>query len=397
MKIKSVRQVRKLEGKIVILRVDFNVPIKNNKVREDYKIKMSLPTIEYLLKKGARVVAISHLGSPKGKISPDLSLAPIAKNLQKLLVSRAYKRKIKFVPSVIGDKVFAEIKNLKAGELILLENLRFEIGEEQNNNIFAKQLAAFGDLYVNDAFAVSHRDQASVSAIKKFLPSYSGLLLEEEVLALSKVIKPKQPLVAIMGGAKVDTKAPLIEKMHNKAEAVLVGGALANNFFKALGYEIGVSLVDNDSLIFAKKFIKRGKIDPKIILPCDVVVSNNGRIKVKAIDDLVRKDQIIDIGPKTVELFAPIIKKAATIIWNGPMGCFEEKPAAFGTMAIGRLVAARSRGAAWGVVGGGETVEALKLTKMSEYIDWVSTAGGAMLSYLGGEKMPGLSKIVLRF
>ncbi|MFZ4648058.1 MAG: phosphoglycerate kinase [Patescibacteria group bacterium] len=394
MKIKSIRQIKNLKDKIVLLRVDFNVPIKDRKVREDYKIKMSLPTIEYLLKKGARVVAMSHLGAPKGKINPDLSLLPISKCLQKLLTSRAYKRKIFFASSVVGVKVCEEIKALKSGELILLENLRFEIGEEKNENIFAKKLASLGDLYVNDAFAVSHRDQASVSGIKKFLPSYAGLLLENEVLALSKIIKPKQPLVAVMGGAKVDTKAPLIEKMHKKAEFVLIGGALANNFFKALGYEVGASLTDDASLVFAKKFIKRGKLDSKIILPVDVVVLNSGKTIVKLVASLSKKDRIVDIGPKTIELFAPIINKAATIVWNGPMGCFEEKPSSFGTLAVGRLIAARSKGSAWGVVGGGETVEAVKLTKMSEYIDWVSTAGGAMLSYLGGEKMPGLSKLV---
>lgn len=394
MKIKSVRSIKNLQGKTVLLRVDFNVPIKDKKVREDYKIKMSLPTIEYLLRKGARVVAMSHLGSPKGKINSDLSLAPIAKSLQKLLASRAYKRKIKFASGVIGDEVSKEVKDLKNGELILLENLRFEIGEEKNESAFAKKLASLGDIYVNDAFAVSHRDQASVSAIKKYLPSYAGLLLEDEVLALSKIIKPKQPLIAIMGGAKVDTKAPLIEKMYKKAEFVLIGGALANNFFKALGYEVGASLVDDASLVFAKKFIKRGRLDQKIILPCDVVVVSAGRIIAKSVDNLSKKDRIVDIGPKTIEMFAPIIKQAATIVWNGPMGCFEEKSSAFGTMAIGRIIAARSRGVAWGVVGGGETVEAIELTKMSQYIDWISTAGGAMLAYLGGEKMPGLTKIV---
>ena len=394
MKIKSVRSIKNLQGKTVLLRVDFNVPIKDQKVREDYKIKMSLPTIEYLLRKGARVVAMSHLGSPKGKQNPDLSLAPIAKSLQKLLAGRAYKRKIKFASGVIGSEVAKEVKDLKNGELILLENLRFEIGEEKNESAFAKKLASLGDIYVNDAFAVSHRDQASVSAIKKYLPSYAGLLLEDEVLALSKIIKPKQPLIAVMGGAKVDTKAPLIEKMYKKAEFVLVGGALANNFFKALGYEVGASLVDDASLVFAKKFIKRGRLDQKIILPCDVVVVSAGRIVAKLADNLSKKDRIVDIGPKTIEMFAPIIKQAATIVWNGPMGCFEEKSSAFGTMAIGRIIAARSRGVAWGVVGGGETVEAIELTKMSQYIDWISTAGGAMLAYLGGEKMPGLTKIV---
>jgi 3-phosphoglycerate kinase len=394
MKIKSIRQIKNLKDQIVLLRVDFNVPIKDRKVRENYKIAMSLPTIEYLLKKGARVVLMSHLGAPKGKVNPDLSLLPVSKVLQKLLSSQAYKKKIKFSSGVVGAKVAKEVNDLKSGDLILLENLRFEIGEEKNSRIFAKKLASLGDLYVNDAFAVSHRNQASVSEIKNFLPSYAGLLLEDEVTSLAKVIKPKQPLVAVMGGAKIDTKAPLLEKMHKKAECILVGGALANNFLKALGYEVGISLIDKSSLVFAKKFIKNGKLDKKIILPMDVVVLNAGKVFVRPISDLKERDAIADIGPKTVEAFAATIKTAATIIWNGPMGCFEEKESSFGTLAIGRLIAARSKGTAWGVVGGGETVEAIKLTKMSAYVDWISTAGGAMLAYLGGEKMPGLTKIV---
>ncbi len=394
MKIKSIKNIKNLQGKVVLLRVDFNVPIKDQKVREEYKIKMSLPTIEYLLRKGARVVAMSHLGSPKGKVNPDLSLAPIAKSLQRLLSERAYKRKIKFVSGVVDQKVFAEVAELKNGELLLLENLRFEIGEEKNESAFAKKLASLGDIYINDAFAVSHRDQASVSAIKKYITSYAGLLLEDEVSALAKINKPKQPLIAVMGGSKVDTKAPLIEKMYKKAEFILLGGALANNFFKVLGYEVGASLIDDDSLIFAKKFVKRGRLDQKIILPCDVVVLSAGKYLAKSSDNLTKKDRIVDIGPKTVEMYSLIIKKAATVVWNGPMGCFEEKSSSFGTLAVGRIIAARSKGAAFGLVGGGETAEAIKLTKMSQYIDWVSTAGGAMLAYLGGEKMPGLTKIV---
>lgn len=394
MTINSIRKLKNIKGKVVLLRVDFNVPIKDKRVREDYKIKMSLPTIEYLLRKGAKVVVVSHLGSPKGKVVPELSLAPIAKTLQKLLQNRAYKRKIKFVPSVVGGEVEKEIKLLNDGELILLENIRFEMGEEKNDLSFAKKLSAFADIYVNDAFAVSHRNQASVVAVKKYLPSYAGLLLEEEVLALSKALNPKQPLIAVMGGAKIDTKAPLIERMYVKANFILIGGALANNFFKVFGYEVGLSLIDDDSLVFAKKFFKKGKLDEKIILPVDVVVLRSGKYSVKLVNNLTKKDKIVDIGPKTVEMFSLIIKKAATIVWNGPMGCFEEKSSSFGTLAIGRSIAARSKGAAWGVIGGGETVEAIKLTKMSQYIDWISTAGGAMLSFLGGEKMPGLTKIV---
>jgi len=305
------------------------------------------------------------------------------------------KRPVKFLSEAVSPKTTAAVKALKPGEMVMLENLRFNAGEYKNDDKFAASLAVLADIYVNDAFAVCHRDQASIAAIKKYLPSYAGLLLEKEILALNKILKPTKPLVVIMGGAKIKTKAPLISKLYPAASQILIGGALANNFFKFQGLEIGKSMIDEDSAPDIKKFFKSKKLVPKIILPRDVVVkTKDGRAQVVAPSAVKASDTILDIGPASISDFAAYIKKANTLVWNGPLGKFEEASFKHGTLAIAYLIAARSSGLAYGVVGGGETVAALNLTKMSGYVDWVSTAGGAMLTYLGGGKLPGLSKIV---
>ena len=296
-----------------------------------------------------------------------------------------------FVTETVGYKADEEVKKMMAGDIVFLENLRFNEGESKDDYKFAKRLAAYGDVYVNEAFSVCHRKQASISAIRKILPSYFGLQLVNEVKNLDKILKPVQPLVVIMGGAKISTKAPIISKIYDSASQVLLGGGLANNFFKHLKLEVGKSLVDSDSEVYVKKFFKGKKIAEKIILPIDVVVcQRNKKAKVKRIDAVLRSDSIFDIGPETIALYSSYIKTAQTIVWNGPLGKFEEAPYKHGTLAIATAVAARSTGKAFGLVGGGETVEALKQTKMEAYVDFVSTAGGAMLAYLGGDKMPGL-------
>ncbi|MCG2701368.1 phosphoglycerate kinase, partial [Candidatus Parcubacteria bacterium] len=320
-----------------------------------------------------------------------------------------------FVDNCIGKNAEEEADKLKEGEIMFLENLRFHKGEEQNDKKFAKQLsrladihpAPFGQLsnniknilpkrrgvYVNNAFAVCHRKHASVSAIKKYLPSYAGFLVKEELENLSKVLSPQKPLILIIGGVKIGDKIKLIKKFSKKAHRILIGGALANNFFAAHGIEIGKSTVDIKSIAFAKKFK-----DKNIILPVDVLASNRkdgkSRPKLKNVYKINKNEYILDIGPKTVKLYSGFIKKAGTIIWNGPMGMFEEDGFKHGTLSIARAIAFRSRGPAFGVVGGGETVEALKATKMIDYVDWVSTGGGAMLAFLSGEKMPGLKGVV---
>ncbi len=389
MKINSLKKIKNLKGKTVFLRVDFNVPLKDGVIKEDYRIRSGLETINFLLAKGARLVIASHLGEPKGREAV-FSLKPVAARLKTLL-----KRPVKFLSEAVSPKTTAAVKTLKPGEMVMLENLRFNAGEYKNDDKFAASLAVLADIYVNDAFAVCHRDQASIAAIKKYLPSYAGLLLEKEILALNKILKPTKPLVVIMGGAKIKTKAPLISKLYPAASQILIGGALANNFFKFQGLEIGKSMIDEDSAPDIKKFFKSKKLVPKIILPRDVVVkTKDGRAQVVAPSAVKASDTILDIGPASISDFAAYIKKANTLVWNGPLGKFEEASFKHGTLAIAYLIAARSSGLAYGVVGGGETVAALNLTKMSGYVDWVSTAGGAMLTYLGGGKLPGLSKIV---
>ncbi|OGF27287.1 phosphoglycerate kinase [Candidatus Falkowbacteria bacterium RIFOXYB2_FULL_34_18] len=389
MKVKSIKQAKNIEGKRVVLRVDFNVPIKNGVVLNDYKIKRQLPTIEFLLEKKCKIILITHLGRPEGKFKKDLSIRPVIDILEEELC-----RDIKIIKNISGFEGGSVASYMKNGDIVAFENIRFEPGEEKNSKNLAKNLAKLGDVYVNDAFGVSHRAHASLSAIQKYLPAFAGLLLEKEVLNLSKVFDAKKPFVLVIGGNKIKTKVPLIKAFYRKADKILVGGALANNFFRIHDFEIGKSLTDKESLKFAQKFKNK-----KIVLPVDVVISAVKGAKNPVAKDLIninKGDYIYDIGPKTIKLFSDIIKKANTIIWNGPMGLFEENGFHHGTMAMANVIAGRSRGKAFGVVGGGETIEALQKTKMIDAVDWASTGGGASLAFLGKKKMPGLRKIVTR-
>lgn len=386
MKIKSIRKAKSIRGKKIFHRVDFNVPIKNGKVKDDFKILNALPTIRYLLRYKCKIILASHLGRPKGKKNLDYTLEPVAKRLSQLL-----DKKVKFVEDCQGLQVGSEIARMKEGDIILLENIRFYKEELENNIKFAKELASFCDIYVNDSFGVDHRKQASVSAIKQFLPAYAGFLVESEVEKLGKILKPKKPMVVIIGGAKIKTKLPLIKNLYGKTHRFLIGGILANNFLKAMNFEVGESIIDKESVKIAKKIMGE-----KIILPVDFVVGNAKKENVRALsaNKIGEKDIIYDIGPETIKLYSKYLNSAQTIVWNGPMGMYENKNFQYGTLSIARVVASKSRGKAYGVVGGGETVDALKMTKMQENVDWISTGGGAMLSFLGREKMPGLSKIV---
>ena len=394
MQIKSIRQCKKLIGKKALVRVGFNVPIEKGKIKDDYKIVESLPTIRFLLRHKCKVIIMTHLGRPMGSKKLEVrskkcySVKPIAARLGRMLG-----KKVKFVDDCVGFKVGTEVSKMKNGDILMLENLRFHKGEEINSKKFAKELAGLADIYVNDAFSVSHRNHASVNVIKKSLPSYAGILLEQEFINLNKVLRPRKPLILVIGGAKIATKIKLIKKLYKKTHRILIGGALANNFFVAHKLEIGKSLVDKQSIKFAKIWKKKN-----VILPIDVVVCSKkdgtGKIAVKNVYTVKKNEIILDIGPETIRLYNSFIKKAKTIIWNGPMGMFEQDHFKHGTLAIARVIAARSGGSTFGVVGGGETVEALKMTKMLDYVDWVSTGGGAMLAYLGGERMPGLAGIV---
>ncbi len=388
MQIISIKKYKDLKGKKVLLRADFNVPLKNNTVRDDFKIVSALATIRYLERYGAKIIIISHLGKPGGEYDKNLSLKPVATRLARLLG-----RRVTFVPGSLSMETGSVVSKMKNKDIVLIDNLRFNKGEENNSKVFARHLSKLADIYINNAFAVSHRKHASVSAIKKFLPSFAGILLEKELENLNKVLKPKKPLVLVMGGAKIGTKTNLVKKLYPKAHKILIGGALANNFLLARGFDVGSSLVDKRSLQFAKSY-KKGKV----LLPHDVLVKNllTEKVSVKKISEISEDDSILDIGPETISIFSTYIKSAKTIIWNGPLGMFESPRFRNGTIAIGQLIASRAGGKTFALVGGGETVQALKMTKMLDHINWVSTGGGAMLSYLGGEKMPGLSGIVKR-
>jgi phosphoglycerate kinase len=383
MKVKSVRQAKNLAGKVVFLRVDLNVPIKNRAIKEDYKIVAALPTIRFLLRHNCRLIIATHLSDSGATVRP------VAKRLAELL-----DKKVQLITDYPGAKAEAAVGKMKPRDIVFLENLRFNKGEEKNDKSFARSLARLADIYINDAFASSHRDHASVSAIKKCLPSYAGLLLEKEILNLGKISQPRAPLISIIGGAKMETKVALLNNLARKSERILIGGALANNFIAAHGFAIGKSLADKASIKMAAGLIKRHK---NIILPVDVLVGKKmkgARPQLKPINQVQKDDIILDVGPRTVKLFASFIRQANTIIWNGPLGYYENEHFKHGTLSVARVIAARSTGRAFGVAGGGETVEALKITKMADYVDWVSTGGGAMLAFLGGEKMPGLRGIV---
>jgi phosphoglycerate kinase len=383
MKVFGLKNAKIKSGQKVLVRVDFNVPLKKGRISDDYKIKRTLPTLVYLKQAGAVLIVVSHLGRPKNRHDKSLSAKPLASALQKLL-----KTKVTFIIDPFSPAFKTQLNKAKPGTIFMLDNIRYYPEENKNDSAFAKKLAALADIYVNDAFADSHRAHATVNAIQFFLPSYAGFLLEEEVVNLRKIIKPIKPLVVI-GGAKIDTKIGIISKMKKVAKYVLIGGALANDLLRAAGYEIGKSLVGDDKKA-AKKVLGKN-----VILPLDAIVTNRkGKVEIKNVDEVEKDDKILDIGPRTICLFSNYIKKAKTIMWNGPLGMFEEPRFRQGTIAIAREIAYSSKYSSYTLVGGGETIEALKIAKAEKIVSWASTAGGAMIDYLSGQKMPGLIKIV---
>lgn len=394
MQLPTLKQFKSLKGKRVLLRVDLNVPLpKGGKIvpEEEQRVREALPTIERLTKGGAKVIIISHLGRPEGR-DKKLSLAPVAKHLSTLLG-----KKILFVAENLedDDSVEKKLMPLKNGEVAMLENIRFYKGEDKNSVFFARRLASLGDLYVNDAFAVAHRDTASTVGLARLLPGAAGLLMEKEVANLSKLFaEPGRPFVVLMGGAKISSKLPTLEHLLKIADAVLIGGGIANSFFKAKGYEVGRSLVSGEDLGLARKLLK----SKKLVLPSDVLVSTSlggkADVRVSAPDAIRKGEFVVDIGTQTMRDFAYTLKQAQTIVWNGPVGLFEIKKFSYGSTILGRVIAARSTGRAYGVVGGGETVACLALTGMAEYVDHVSTGGGAMLDFLAGKTLPGLKALL---
>jgi phosphoglycerate kinase len=395
MKLKTLKEVKNLKNKKVLVRVDFNVPLAKGKIADATRIQAAAPTIQTLAASGAKVILMSHLGDPDGKRKAALSLKPVGAVLSKILG-----RKVIVLDDCIGKKVASKINKMKNGEIVLLENLRFHSGEEKNDVKFAKELAALADLYVNDAFAAAHRAHASIVGVPNFLPSFAGFLMEKEINVLSELLtKPKKPFVALIGGVKISTKIGVIANLLKKVQWLLLGGALVNNFFKAAGYDIGASIFEPKELKTAKKFLK----NKKIVLPIDFV-AGDFKGKKAWVAPVAKKSKILckkpyallDIGPETIKKYAQIIRKAQTLVWNGPMGYFEIPKYSHGSVALGQLIAARSRGKVFGVVGGGETIAAVEKTGMSEYIDHISTGGGAMLEFLEGKILPGIATLMKR-
>ena len=385
----------KLKDKRVLVRVDFNVPLNEKKeVADNTRIVESLPTIKKILVEGGKAILMSHLGRPKGK-DPNLSLAPVAKRLEKLLG-----KPVKFVDDCIGEKVEKAVSGLKSGECLLLENLRFYPQEEKNDPEFAKSLAKLGDVYVNDAFGTAHRAHASTEGVTKYFKECAaGYLMQKELKYLSMALsQPKRPFVAILGGSKISGKIDVIKNLMDKVDTLLIGGGMAFTFYKALGKEIGSSLVETDKVELAKEILQeacRKKVD--LELPLDFVIAPEA--KEDAATKVVDKDNIpagwkgLDIGPKTEELFKQKIDKANTVVWNGPMGVFEVEKFARGTMAVAKELAEITRKNAVTIVGGGDSVAALAKANLEKKMTHVSTGGGASLEFLEGKTLPGIAAL----
>ena len=365
--------------KTVLVRVDFNVPFdKKGSIADDSRIKAALPTIKYLLSKKAIVLLLTHIGRPKGKVVENLRTDKVAKRLEKLLGKKVMK-----CDDCIGPTVIDDVNELIPGEVLMLENARFHAGEEANDVYFAQSLAELADVYVNDAFSNSHRLHASMVGITNYLPSCAGFLLEKEIKMLSKALKPKKPAIALLGGAKLSTKLSLIKRLLKKFDKVLLGGAMITPFYKAKGYEVGKSLIEKEFVGKAKQLLK----NKKIVLPEDVVLSNGRTTKPEKI---LKNQAIFDIGPRTAKKYAALLKKAKTVVWNGPMGKFEEKKFAKGTNALAKTIAKLK---AITIAGGGETVDAINKLKLAKRFTHISTGGGASLKFLEQGSLPALEAL----
>lgn len=381
-------------GKKVLVRCDFNVPMdENQNITDDNRITSSLPTINYLIDKGAKVILMSHLGRPKGEPNPKFSLAPVAKRLSELLDKEVVFAKDDMV---VSDKIKETIDNLKDGDVALLENTRFRKEETKNEESFAKNLASLADLFVNDAFGTSHRAHASNVGVSSQIPSAVGFLVEKEISIMGKAIEdPEKPFVAILGGAKVSDKIGVIENLLDKVDTILIGGGMAYTFLKAQGYEIGTSLLEEDKIELAKGLLEKAESKGvKLLLPVDIVVAkefkNDTEFKTVKIDSIPEDMMGLDIGEETIKLFSDEIKKAKTIIWNGPAGVFEMDNFNKGTYAIAKAMA-ESDGTT--IVGGGDSASAVEKAGYKDKITHVSTGGGASLELLEGKVLPGIDAI----
>jgi phosphoglycerate kinase len=382
-----------MKGKRVFLRVDFNVPMdKEGNVTSDKRVRASIPTINYALEKGAKLIIASHLGRPKGKRVDEMSLKPVVKVLSGLL-----QKEVMFFDDCVGETIERATRNMKEGDIFLLENLRFHPGEDKNDAQFAKQLAALCDIYIDDAFAVSHRAAASNSAITGFVQTCAaGFLLKNEVEYFKKVmVNPAKPLVAIIGGAKVSDKISLLENLIEKVDKIIIGGGMAFTFLRAAGFETGKSLCEEDMLDTARKIQEKAKQkNVQFLLPVDAVIAQSAtaeaEVKVCGVNE-IPKDWIgLDIGPKTISLFSDALKGVKTIIWNGPMGMFELAPFSKGTFELAGAVA---NSGALSIIGGGDTDTAIKKAGLSAKMSYISTGGGAFLEWIEGKTLPGIAAL----
>jgi phosphoglycerate kinase len=377
------------KGKRVLVRVDFNVPLEDGRITDDTRIRAGLPTIEALLAQGAAVILCSHLGRPGGKAVPEFSLRPVAEHLGELLDAP-----VAFAEDCIGPKAGEAAKALKPGEVLLLENTRFHAGEKANDPQMAAALASLADLYVNDAFGSAHRAHASTEGVAHKLPAVAGLLMEKEIRYLGRALdNPKRPFIAILGGAKVSDKIGVIRNLLDKADRVLIGGGMANTFFKAKGLEMAASLVEEDALDTARSLLEVG--GERLLLPVDFVIAAafaaDAEHKTMPVGDVPEGWMVLDIGPETVAEFSAQVEKAATVVWNGPMGVFEMEPFAVGTFALAEALA---KSKAETIVGGGDSAAALQQSGLADQITHISTGGGASLEMLEGKTLPGLAALM---
>lgn len=381
-----------LRNKRVLVRVDFNVPMKNGVITDDRRIREALPTIQYLIEKQAKVILMSHLGRPKG-VQEDLRLDPIAKRLSELLG-----RPVKKLNDCIGEDIEKEVENMKAGDVILLENLRFHKEEEANDPEFAKKLAKLGDIYVSDAFGTVHRAHASTAGVAQYLPAYAGLLVKKEIEIMGNALeKPERPFICILGGAKVSDKIGVIENLLNKVDVLIIGGGMMFTFWKAQGFDVGKSILEEDKIVIAKKFIKTAEEKGvKLLIPDDAIVvkeiSETAEIKIKNKGEFEIDDIGVDIGPKSIDKFVKEISQGKTIIWNGPMGIFEIDKFADGTKEIAKAIAHNKN--CISIIGGGDTASAVSKFGLEEKFTHISTGGGASLEFLEGKILPGIAVLL---
>lgn len=391
---KTIKDVD-VSGKRVLVRVDFNVPLNDQgQITDTTRIKATLPTIEYLIDHHAKVILISHLGQPHGKFDAKLSLRPICDCISQLLG-----QKVLFADSVLGEKTTAMVENLQEGQILLLENLRFHLEEEENDVAFAQKLASYADLFVNDAFGTCHRAHASTSGVSKYLPSVGGFLIDRELEVMGQALQqPEREFTAIIGGAKVSSKIGVINNLLDRIDNLLIGGGMAFTFLKAQGHEIGKSLLDEEHIDYSRELMNKAeKIGVKIYIPVDVVAAegfyNDAKSKIVPVDRIPADYMGLDIGPKTCDLFEKVILSSKTVIWNGPMGAFEMPNFANGTKRVA-LAMAQCQGVT--IIGGGDSAAAIDQFGIAARLTHISTGGGASLELLEGKKLPGVEALMTK-